>query len=139
MTDCTGHEGEHIWIEGVGAIPVQEPSAQESRQAAEDAAAADAMHTPEELQRGMHHERAGVRWRVVDRLIARGGDHENTVPTFLDVMEHDSSPVVRGNVAFKMHRFIDDARILAALERCAQSDPDEEVRSDARYSLGEDD
>jgi HEAT repeat protein len=139
MADYVEHEGEHIWMEGVGAISVREPTAQESRQRQADAAVADALHTPEDLQSGMYHERADVRWRIVDRLIARGFDHPDTIPTFLDVLQHDPSPVVRGNVAFKLHRFSDDPRVVPALEHCARNDPDEQVRADARYSLGQED
>lgn len=137
MTDDVEHEGEgeHIWIEGVGVIPVHEPTPEESRQRQLDAAEADALHTPEDLQSGMYHERASVRWRGIDRLIARGFDHPNTVLTFLDVLQHDPSPVVRGLVAFKLHRFSDDSRVLPALEKSAISDPDEQVRADAQYSL----
>lgn len=135
MTDEVEHEGEHIWIEGVGAIPVREPTAEESRQRQLDAAVADALHTPEDLQRGMYHERPNVRWRVVARLVARGFDHPSTVPTFLDVLQHDPSPVVRGMVAFTLHRFSDDSRVLPALEQSGRSDPDDQVRADARYSL----
>lgn len=139
MTDYVEPEGEHIWIEGIGVIAVREPTAEENRQRRADAAVADALHTPEDLQTGMYHERADVRWRVVDRLIARGFDHPATISTFLDVLQRDPSPAVRGSVAFSLHLFSDDPRVVPALEYCARNDPDEQVRADARYSLGQED
>lgn len=128
-------ETEHIWIEQVGAIAVREPSEAEIHQRELNAAAADAMHTPEELQAGMYHELSDVRQRVVARLIARGADDPSTIPTLLDVLQHDPSPAVRGRVAFSLVRFPDDARVVAALETSARTDVDSEVREDARYGL----
>ena len=128
-------ETEHIWIGGVGPIAVREPSPAETHQRELNAAAADAMHTSEELQAGMYHELADVRRRVVARLIARGADDPATIPTLLDVLQHDPSPAVRGTVAFSLVHFPDDARVVAALETSASSDVESEVRADARYGL----
>lgn len=136
MSDCSHPEVEHIFIEGVGSIVVREPSADEDRQRKEDAAVADSLHTPEELQGGMFHDRADVRWRVVDRLVARGAEHPKTVPSLLAVLQHDPSPAVRDSVAMGLWHFVDNPAVRVALERCAQDDSDEDVRRAAEISLG---
>lgn len=100
-----------------------------------DAAVADALHTPEELQTGMHHTRAGVRSRVVDRLIARGFDHPNTIPTLLDVLGNDGDALTRFMVAMNLHKFGKDERVVQGLLAAMKNDPDNDVRSEAIYSL----
>lgn len=100
-----------------------------------DAAIADALHTPEELQGGMRHQRAEVRVRVIPRLIARGMGDPKTVPTLLRVLKNDPDAFIRSVVAHSLHSFGPDRRIVKALLRAIRTDPDAEVREDALYSL----
>ncbi|MEO5920103.1 MAG: HEAT repeat domain-containing protein [Pseudolysinimonas sp.] len=100
-----------------------------------DAAVADGLRTPEELQGGMYHERAGVRRRVVDRLIARGADHPNTIPTLVDVLKNDPDPVPRFMVAMDLYQLDPDPRIVDALLDSMRNDSDIDVRDNAMFSL----
>jgi hypothetical protein len=83
----------------------------------------------------MYHDRSGVRRRVVDRLIARGRGHPNTIPTLLDVLKNDPDPFPRFMVAMGLHQLGPDPRIISALLESMRSDPDDDVRDNAMYSL----
>src|SRR4051812_17685984 len=92
-----------VHIEQIGPIPIIEDddprykADRVRRQIA--AAAADAMHSPEELQQGLTNDDPDIRRRVVRRLIARGRDHPLTLPLLLVALESDPSPNVRGAIA----------------------------------------
>lgn len=129
---------EHIVIGSVGPIPIIhriDPLVEAQGKA--DAAVADALHTPEELQGGMYHERVGVRVRVVDRLVARGFDHPATIPTLVDVLRRDPDGHPRFLVAMVLPRFGDDPRIVDALLQAMKNDPDDDVRAEAMSGLDE--
>jgi HEAT repeat protein len=126
---------DEFYIGPVGPIPIREPDATEDARNRADAAVADALRTPEELQGGMYHERAGVRWRVVDRLVARGFDHPATIPTLVDVLANDPDSHPRFSVAMVLYRFDDDDRVIEALLHAMRNDPDADVRGEAMYSL----
>ena len=125
-----------LYVGPVGPISVvHEFSPAEIAQGRADAAVADALHTPEELQSGMYHESAGVRKRVVDRLIARGFDHPDTIPTLVDALRNDPHSDPRFKVAMVLYRFGRDPRIIDALVYAMNNDPDDEVRSEAMSTL----
>jgi hypothetical protein len=125
-----------LHIGPIGPIPIVshvDPAVEAQGRA--DAAVADSFHTAEELQAGMYHERAGVRCRVVDRLIARGRGHPNTIPTLLDVLKNDPDPDPRFMVAMGLYQFGADSRIVDALVESMRNDPDGDVRDNAMFSL----
>ncbi|MFC5503193.1 HEAT repeat domain-containing protein [Lysinimonas soli] len=126
---------DEIYIGPVGPIPIRDVDPVGQTQDRDDAAVADALHSAEELQSGMHHERAGVRHRVVDRLVARGFDHPNTIPTLLAVLANDPDPMPRFMVAMVLYKFGPDERIVQALIVAMKNDPDHDVRAEAMYSL----
>src|SRR4051812_4754690 len=136
---CDGETGdEHIVIGPIGPIPIIhriDPVVEAQGKA--DADTAGALHTPEELQGGMYHERVGVRVRVVPRLVARGFDHPATIPTLVDVLRNDPDGQPRFLVAMVLPRFGHDPRIVGALIHAMKSDPDNDVRAEAMSGLNE--
>ncbi len=125
-----------MWVGPVGPIPIVDKiDPDEEAKGRADAAVADALHSAGELQGGMFHDRAGVRRRVVGRLIARGFSDEATIPTLLSVLREDPSADVRFMVAMSMYEFGPDPRVIEALRETANRDPDFDVRSEALYSL----
>ncbi|WP_374009798.1 HEAT repeat domain-containing protein [Leifsonia sp. LS-T14] len=129
-------ENRSVWIGPVGPIPiVHDIAPEEEAQNRADAAVADALHSAAELQGGMFHGRAGVRRRVVDRLVARAISDEATLPTLLSVLKNDISADVRFMVAMSMYKFGPDPRVIEALQETANLDPDLDVRAEAMYSL----
>jgi HEAT repeat protein len=126
-----------IWIGPVGPIPVfhdDDPRLEADKVAGRRfAAVADGMHSAEELLAGLHHPEAEVRWRVVDRLVARAGSDARTVPVMLDVLRSDPSWKVRDAIAMAFSGF-HDQRVVLALHQ-ALTDDHEEVRWAARYAL----
>lgn len=142
---CMGVEGgagqddaDVIWIGPVGPIPVFHDDdfrlAEDRERGRVTAAAADAMHTAEELLHGMRHDDPDVRWRVVARLIARWGSDERTLPTLLTALATDASAAVRDTVAMSLLAFPEDPRVQDALNSALQ-DLDEDVRWSAEYCL----
>ena len=126
---------DEICIGPVGPIAVREIDAVAAAQRRADAAVADALHTPTDLQAGMYHDRPQVRMRVIDRLIARGSEHPRTVATFIDVLQHDPDADVRYLVAGRMYAFADSDEMIAQLFRTMSEDADPEVKAEALFSL----
>lgn len=125
-----------VSIGPVGPIPIVPPvDAKTAAERRSDAAVADALHSPEDLQAGMRHLRPGVRSRVVDRLVARGIHHPGTVPTLLDTLRNDPDTEPRFMAAMVLHRFSSDERVIPASTRAMNEDPDPDVRAEAMSSL----
>lgn len=130
-------EPDTVSIGSIGPIPIIEyddPRFDVQRAAGRQAAAvADALHSPEDLQKGLLNVDPDVRWRVVPRLVARGREHVGTIPALLRTLATDGSARVRCAVAENLYWF-DDDRVVAAL-KIALKDDDEETREAARDSL----
>ena len=57
------------------------------------------MHSADELVAGMSDDNWLVRDEVVDRLLARAGDDERTLPLLLDHLRQDEAWQVRDHIA----------------------------------------
>ena len=128
-----------IWIGPVGPIPVfhdDDPRLQVDREEGRRfAAIVDAMHSADELLAGLRHPEDEVRWRVIDRLLARAGNDPRTVPAMIEALRADPSWKVRDTIAMRFAG-LTDPRIIVALRR-AMNDDHEEVRWSARYALNQ--
>ena len=92
------------------------------------------MHSADELLQGLRDDDWMVRFEVIDRLIARAGDDERTLPALVAAAE-DSVAAVRETVVMRLRHFSDE-RAASAIRR-ALSDDDPEVRSAAEYAVGQ--
>ncbi len=130
---------DEIWIGLVGPIPVHyddDPRLEEQRAAHYRATAkAQAMHTAEELLAGLTDHDWRVRHEVVDRLIARWGQDERTLPALMRAALDDPAWQVRDAVVMRLHDF--DKELVMPVLREAQRDEHEDVRSAANYSLAQ--
>jgi HEAT repeat protein len=126
-----------LWIGLVGPIPVfpNDDFRLDADKAARAAAAAtaDAMRSADELLAGLRHQDEDVRWRVVDRLVARARDDARTGPASISALRDDASWKVRDKVAITMSSFR-EAEFCAALVQ-ALSDQNKDVRWAASFAL----
>lgn len=125
--------GDELWIGPVGPIPVVADDDEISRQREQFAEVVDALHTADELLSGLDDPRGDVRWRTIDRLVARAGRDPRTVPRLIRALAEDPDWRVRDAVAMRLFEF-EDARIQPALE-AALTDEHEDVRWSAQYGL----
>lgn len=126
---------EHIWISGIGRVPIRDEQSS-SEVAANDQAMklAEELHSPEQLQAALlEHPDPEVRWRVVDRLVARGADHPKTLPTLFRGLAEDPSWKVRDAVALALTSFPSSAVLSELLK--AKDDENQEVRESVRYAI----
>ena len=130
---------DEIHIGPVGPIPVHfddDPRLLEERAAWSRAArVAQSLITADELIGGMSHVDFRVRHDVVDRLVARAGDDDRTIPTLITAIASDPAWEVR-DAAVMALRWPEDERIRAVLER-ALDDSHPEVRWSASYKLSQ--
>ncbi|MGA8725203.1 MAG: HEAT repeat domain-containing protein [Acidimicrobiales bacterium] len=123
----------------VKGIPVQyedDPRRHEESQAWSTARKkAQAMHSPDDLLRGLGDDDWRVRFEVVDRLIARGSGDPRTLLALLAAATSDSSSEVRECVLMRLHRF--DAATVRPVLHAAANDEQPEVRWCARFSLNQ--
>jgi hypothetical protein len=126
-----------IYIGPVGPIPIiheDDPRFEEERAAWSAATRkAQAMHSADELLDGLKDADLRVRQEVVDRLIARAGDDERTLPALLQVATHDGAWEVRDAVIMRLNEFEPEKVRPVLLE--ALGDPNPEVSWAARFSL----
>lgn len=125
-------------------VPPDEPPAspvRDARAVAEDeraafsaaARTAQALHTAEELLRGLRHHEWRVRCESVSRLAARWPEDPRTRPALLGAAVHDRSWEVRDTVVLHLAAFR-GVSVTAVLQAAAH-DPHEDVRWSARFAL----
>jgi len=90
------------------------------------------MHSADDLLRGIRDDDWMVRFEVVDRLIARAGNDERTLPALVDAAQ-DSAAAVRECVVLRLGHYSDE-RATSAIRR-ALTDDDPEVRGAAEIAL----
>lgn len=131
---------DEIWVGPVGPIPVyyeDDPRLAPERAKWHDAnLRSQAMLTPSELIAGLEDEDWRVRVGAVDRLVARAGDDERTVPSLIEHLLKDPDWQVRDTVALALKAFPGDGRVLKAL-RIASADENEEVRWSVGFALAQ--
>jgi HEAT repeat protein len=96
---------------------------------------AEAMHSAEELQRGLHDGDWRVRHEVVQRLIASGTDDPEALPALLMAAREDTAWQVRCAALICLSEF-GPGSVLPTL-RAAVTDPLPDVRRAAWYSLNQ--
>jgi HEAT repeat protein len=122
-------------VRGIPIIEPDDPRFDSERRAWSEARSkAQAMHSADELLRGLRDDDWMVRFEVIDRLIARAADDERTVPALV-VAADDPVVAVRETVVMRLGRFSDE-RAVVAIHR-ALLDEDADVRSAAEYALGQ--
>ncbi|WP_130440558.1 HEAT repeat domain-containing protein [Kribbella rubisoli] len=98
-------------------------------------ATARAMHTWEELRRGMSHEDWRVRHESVVRISARWRNDPRTLPAILQMAVEDPIPAARDSAVMCLTDYPAES-VRGTLERAAH-DPDAEVRWSANYCLAQ--
>ena len=130
---------DEVYIGPVGPIPVHyddDPRRVDERAAWSVAAKiAQSLITTDELIDGMSHADWRVRHDVVDRLVARAGDDNRTIPTLVTAIDSDPAWEVR-DAAMMALRWPEDDRVIGVLKR-ALSDSHPEVRWSASYKLSQ--
>jgi HEAT repeat protein len=131
---------DEIWVGPVGPIPIQyedDPRLASERTRWHDAnVRSQAMLTADELLGGLEDEEWRVRVGVVERLVARAGSDERTVPSLIDTLLTDTAWQVRDAVAMALKAFPGDGRVLEAL-RTATADENDEVRWSVGFALAQ--
>ena len=122
--------------EGPPVAPARDVRAvAEDERAASSAAArtAQALHTTEELLRGVRHHEWRVRCESVVRLAARWPEDPRTRSALLVAAVHDRSWEVRDTVVLHLGAFRGVA--VTAVLQAAAHDPHADVRWSARFAL----
>jgi HEAT repeat protein len=127
-----------FYVGPVGPIPIideDDPRFSEDRAAWSTARAkAQALHSPDELLRGMTDPDWRVRYESVDRLVARGHDDPRTAPILRSVATDDEVWQVRSRATMCLSEFDSEGTrsvLIAGLE-----DPSPDVRWAAHWVIG---
>jgi hypothetical protein len=128
-----------IWIGPVGPIPIQyadDPRFDDERAAWSKATkSAQAFHSADQLLQGVTDEDWRVRFQSIDRLKARWHDDPRTLPTLLDLAEHDPIWQVRDRATMVLIYF--DRDVVAPIVRRLLADECADVRWWANYVLSQ--
>jgi hypothetical protein len=92
-----------------------------------------ATHSADELLVGLCDDGCRVRHEVIDRLVARAGDDERTLPALLDAAVKDSSWQGRDADVMSLRKF--EADLGNPVLRLAEKDPQPEMRWSASFAL----
>ena len=126
-----------VSIGPVGPIPIIEdddPRFVEERAAWSRATAkAQALHSADELVSGVHDSDWRVRHESIDRLVARWPDDHRTLPTLLELAQHDPVWQVRSAATMPLTRF--DSERVVPVARLVMEDSVAEVRWSANFVL----
>jgi HEAT repeat protein len=126
-----------VSIGPVGPIPIiddDDPRFAEERAAWSSATAkAQALHSADELVSGLHDPDWRVRHESIDRLVARWPDDPRTLPTLLELAEHDPVWQVRSAATMPLTRF--DPERVVPVARGVMEDSVAEVRWAANFVL----
>jgi hypothetical protein len=126
-----------VWVGPVGPIPIQyeeDPRLEGERAAWSEARKkAQALHSAEELLEGVADDDWKVRFESVDRLAARWHDDGRTLPTLLELTEHDPAWQVRGRGMMRLLDFDRDSVVPTAWR--GLNDPSADVRWSANFVL----
>lgn len=126
-----------LWIGPVGPIPIIDEDdprfAEERAEWSRARAKAQSLHSAEELLAGARDVDWRVRYESLPRLVARWHADDRTLPTLLELAEHDPAWQVRSAAIMAFLSFDNDFVPVAA--RRAVDDASEEVRWSASYVL----
>jgi HEAT repeat protein len=128
-----------IWIGPVGPIPIQyedDPRFDDERAAWSKATkSAQALHSADQLLQGVTDDDWRVRFQSIDRLKARWHDDPRTLPTLLDLAEHDPIWQVRDRATMVLIYF--DRDVVVPIVRRLLADECADVRWSANYVLSQ--